>query len=72
MADYNTESNNSGPKQPRRFGDEVPTDPDRQEELVEKSIQHYLETQRYLRQEAEEYLYRSVYYDHFGVGYGDE
>ena len=72
MSDYNTESNNSDSKEPSRFGDDVPTDPDRQAELVEESVQQYLETQRYLEQEAKEYLSRSVYLDHFGVGHGDE
>jgi hypothetical protein len=72
MSDYNTESNNSDSKEPRRFGTNIPSDPDRQAELVEQSVQRYLETQRYLEQEAEEYLSRSVYYDHFGGGHGDE
>lgn len=72
MSDYNTESNNSNSKEPRRFGDDVPTDPDRQAESVEQSVQQYLQTQRYLEQEAKEYLSRSVYYDYFGSNHGDE
>jgi hypothetical protein len=72
MSEYNTESNNSDSKEPRRFGDSIPSDPERQAELVEQSVQRYLETQRYLEQEAKEYLSRSVYYDHFGVDHGDE
>jgi len=72
MSEDNTESNNSNSLEARRFGEDVPQDPERQAELVDQSVQQYLETQRYLEQEVKEYLSRSVYLDHFGVGYGDE
>lgn len=72
MCDYNTDSNNSDSKSPRRFGEEIPTDPDRQAELVQESMQQYLRKQRFLEQGAMEYLSRSVYYDQFGQGHEDE
>lgn len=72
MSNDTTESNNSDSKEPRRFGDDVPTDPDRQAELVDQSVQQYLQTQRYLEQEAKAYLSRSVYYDYVGSTHGEE
>lgn len=72
MTKYNTESNNSDSNEPRRFGDDIPADPERQAELVEQSVQQYLQTQRYLEQEAKEYLNRSVYCDYLGSAHADE
>lgn len=72
MSDYNTGSNNSNSKEPQRFGEDIPNDADRQAELAEQSVQRYLETQRYLEQEAKEYLSQSVYLDHFGGDHGDQ
>lgn len=65
MGDNNTESNNSDSPEPRRFGEDIPEDPDRQAELVNESVQQYRQMQRYLEQEAEEHLARSVYLDHY-------
>ena len=64
MKDNNTRSNNSDPQTPRRFGEDIPDNPERQAELVEQSVRQYRQFQRYLKQEAEEYLSRSVYLDY--------
>lgn len=72
MPNDNTQGNNSNSKEAQRFGDDVPSDPDRQAQLVEQSVQQYLRTQRYLEQEAKEYLSRSVYYDYVGSAHGEE
>lgn len=71
MTENNTQSNNSNSGEPQRFGEDLPEDPERQTELVEQSVQRYLQTQRYLEQEAKEYLNRSVYCDYVSR-YGEE
>lgn len=72
MTEYNTDSNNSNPGKPQRFGENLPDDAERQAELAEQSVQRHLRTQRYLEQEAKEYLNRSVYQDYAGVDHGEE
>jgi len=63
MSEDNTESNNSNSLEARRFGEDIPDDPERQAELADQSVRQYRQMQRYLKQEAEEYLARSVYLD---------
>jgi hypothetical protein len=72
MGDDNTESNNSDPLEPSRFGEEIPEDTERQAELVDQSVQQYRQMQRYLEQEAEEYLARSVYLDYCRMDHDEE
>lgn len=72
MRKNNTESNNSTPPKPRQFGEDIPDDSERQAELVERSVRQYRQMQRYLEQEAEEYLNRSVYADFCRVDHVEE
>lgn len=72
MSNDNTESNNSNSQEPQQFGESIPTDPDRQSELVEDSMQEYLQMQRHLEQEAEEYLSRSVHQDYAEMHHVEE
>jgi len=72
MGEDNTESNNSNSLEARRFGEDIPDDPERQAELADQSVRQYRQMQRYLEQEAEEYLNRSVYLDYCRVDHGEE
>ena len=72
MNENNTGSNNSNPLEPSRFGEDIPEDTERQAELVDQSLRQYRQMQRYLEQEAEEYLARSVYLDYRRVDHDGE
>lgn len=72
VTEDNTESNNSNPPEPSRFGEDIPEDTERQAELVDQSVRQYRQMQRYLEQEAEEYLNQSVYLDYCRVDHDEE
>jgi len=72
MSNDNTESNNSTSHEPSRFGKDIPEDTERQAELADQSVQQYRQMQRYLEQEAEEYLARSVYLDFCHMDHDEE